>query len=176
MRWVTLHLAVLGVTLILSGCRNGTDVSQDSPPVPALDTAAAESAATELGQLVYVPVYSHIYYRNAQRQMNLTATLSIRNADLRHSIHIRRVDYYDSEGAIVRSYIDSPVTIAALASRAFVVEENDTRGGVGANFIVEWESPDPVQVPIIQAVMITTASTQGISFVTEGYPITQMDP
>jgi len=38
----------------------------------------------------------------------------------------------------------------------------------GANFIVRWESPNKVSIPVIQAVMIGTASTQGISFVCDG--------
>jgi len=35
---------------------------------------------------------------------------------------------------------------------------------VGANFIVRWHADTPVPPPVVETVMITTASTQGISF------------
>jgi hypothetical protein len=35
---------------------------------------------------------------------------------------------------------------------------------VGANFIVRWHADEPVHPPIVETVMITTESTQGISF------------
>ena len=159
---------LLGAVLLAAlctGCRNDAD-----PSPPGRDTLTVPTGTLSAsGRLVYVPVYSHIYYRNAQRQMNLTATLSIRNVDMERPVEIHRVDYYDSEGLLVRKYVDEPVTIGPLSSRAYVVEEDDTHGGVGANFIVEWDGE--TSRPVIQAVMITTASTQGISFVTDGIPI-----
>ncbi|MGH2414466.1 MAG: DUF3124 domain-containing protein, partial [Microcystaceae cyanobacterium] len=35
-----------------------------------------------MGQTIYVPIYSHIYFENSQKTFDLTATLSIRNTDL----------------------------------------------------------------------------------------------
>lgn len=168
MRTSTVFIAFTIVVLIACG---ETDVRPNGSASVDTTATASRPYGSEPSRLVYVPVYSHIYHRSARRQMNLTATLSIRNADLHRSFTVRRVDYYDSEGALVRRYVESPITVGPLSSRAFVVEEEDTRGGVGANFIIEWLSEEPVATPVIQAVMITTASTQGISFVTDGYPI-----
>lgn len=120
------------------------------------------------GQTIYVPVYSHIYQLNQQKTFNLTATLSFRNADLNRTLMLTKVLYYDSEGNIVKDYLNEPRTIHPLASTSFVVEENDLRGGVGANFIVAWESEEPVFPPIVEAVMISTSQQQGISFVSVG--------
>ena len=55
-----------------------------------------------------------------------------------------------------------------MASTDFVVAEDDMSGGVGANFIVEWSAGIEVTVPVVEAVMISTASQQGISFVSQG--------
>jgi hypothetical protein len=41
-------------------------------------------------------------------------------------------------------------------------------GGVGANFIVEWIAEKEVSEPVVEAVMISAASNQGISFVSPG--------
>ena len=45
--------------------------------------------------------------------------------------------------------------LASLASTYFVVEGRDTRGGVGANFIVKWRSDERVNQPVVEAVMLT---------------------
>lgn len=117
---------------------------------------------------VYVPVYSHIYTQDGSREFNLTATLSIRNTDRAAALVVTAVRYYDSAGQLVREYVAAPLRLGPLASVPFVVEERDLTGGVGANFVVEWGAEQPVSAPIIEAVMISTASQQGISFVSRG--------
>ncbi len=44
----------------------------------------------------------------------------------------------------------------------------DRRGGSGAKFIVEWVAQTSVSEPIVEAIMISTAFQQGISFVSPG--------
>lgn len=132
------------------------------------DYADFNRLLTSTGQTIYVPVYSHIYQLNQQKTFNLTATLSFRNADLNRSLTLTKVLYYDSQGNIVKNYLEEPMAISSLASTSFVVEENDLRGGVGANFIVEWKSEAPVFPPVVEAVMISTSQQQGISFVSVG--------
>ena len=97
--------------------------------------------------------------------MNLSATLSIRNTDLTHSIIITSVQYYDTDGQLVRKDVESPVELKPLASTDFFIAADDTSGGSGANFIVEWVAEKKVYEPVIEAVMIGTSSQQGISFV-----------
>ena len=116
------------------------------------------------GQVLYVPVYSHIFYRGANREFSLAVTLSIRNTSPSRSIQIRKVDYFNSEGTLLKSYLDQPRNLGPLASTYVVIEEEDQSGGVGANFIVEWEGNHPTSPPLVESVMISTASTQGISF------------
>ena len=68
------------------------------------------------GQTVYVPVYSHVFHTDKERPFDLTATLSIRSADFAHPIKIVSVDYYDSNGKRLKSYLDKPVKLAPMAS------------------------------------------------------------
>lgn len=123
------------------------------------------------GQLVYVPVYSHVYQGPKNRPYNLSALLSIRNVDSRSSISVTSVKYYNDHGDMKKSYFTKPVVIPPMATKEVYIPERDISGGSGANFTVKWEAPMDVSVPIIQAVMIGTASTQGISFVCDGVAI-----
>jgi hypothetical protein len=144
-----------------------------APPPSHLDSLAeASSSAPERemstrlvrSQTLYVPAYSHIYIRDAQQTMNLATTLSIRNASPHSSIVLSTLEYYDSDGERVRAYLDTARRLPPMASTYVVVEQDDLRGGVGANFIVRWHADEPVHPPIVETVMITTESTQGISF------------
>ena len=44
------------------------------------------------------------------------------------------------------------------------IKASDRSGGISAGFITEWESDHLCVPPMVEAVMISTASTQGISF------------
>jgi hypothetical protein len=127
-----------------------------------------ENIDIAVNQTIYVPIYSHIYYDGGRRILNLAATLSIRNTDLSEPIIITSLRYYDSDGQIVKQYLEQPIQLDALVSREFFVARTDTRGGMGANFIVEWIAEQKVSEPIIEAVMIGTESGQGISFISTG--------
>ena len=135
--------------------------------------AAAEVLGRWLGQTVYVPVYSHIFAddRYRDRPFLLTATLSVRNTDPERPFTLQRVDYYDSEGALLQRYMEAPITLAPLASTHYIVPESEAKGGAGAKFLIEWQAPAAVSEPIIEAVMIGTKLQQGISFISTGRAI-----
>lgn len=134
------------------------------------ETAAVNEIAEDqvMGQTIYVPTYSHIYTRDKNRVINLAVTLSIRNTDAQSPILVTSAKYYDTRGAVVRDYIAKPVRLGPMASTDFVVADGDTSGGSGANFIVEWSSAAVVSDPVVEAVMISTAQQQGISFISTG--------
>lgn len=123
------------------------------------------------GQLLYVPVYSHIYIGNRERPFNLAVTLSIRNTDPGASLRLTMVDYYDTEGRLIRHYLESPVELNPLGSIRYVVAEKDVEGGSGANFLVRWEAASAINVPVVETVMIGAQSGQGISFTSEAREI-----
>ena len=142
--------------------------------VLAMDRPAAQAApeaAFSKGQLVYVPVYSHVYHGDREMKIFLTDILSIRNTDPAQPITITKADYYDSEGKLVKSYVTTPVTLKPMASTRYIVKESDAGGGSGANFLVQWQAEAEVNEPLMEGVMIGTAGQQGISFTSRGKAI-----
>lgn len=133
----------------------------------------ADEVKVELskGQRIYVPAYSHIYSGNKERPFLLTVTLSIRNIDPTSIINVTLVDYYETQGKLLKSYIDSPIILKPLESLRYVIPERDKSGGSGANFIVEWHSEKLINRPIIESIMIGAQSQQGISFTSRGREI-----
>jgi hypothetical protein len=136
----------------------------------ATGSCIAEPINLSEGQTVYVPVYSHIYVGRGH-PFELAISLSVRNTDPAHPITIVSVSYNDSNGNLIRSYLESPIQLNHLASKDFFVSEMDTTGGFGASFVVKWKSAIKVNEPIIEGVMAGTKSGQGISFVTRGKEI-----
>jgi len=134
-------------------------------------TNATDFTAKTTGQTVYVPAYSHIYHGNKEAQLLLSVTLSIRNIDPENSIAISVVDYYETQGKLLKHFIHAPVTLGPLGSERYVIPQNDSSGGSGANFIVIWQAKAPTNPPIIETIMIGTQSQLGISFTSRGQVI-----
>jgi hypothetical protein len=123
------------------------------------------------GQTIYVPAYSHIYYGDTEQPFYLTVTLSIRNTDPDLPITIDSVEYYDTDGKLIKRYTENAVKLGAMASTRYVVKESDKTGGSGANFIVRWKSDAKVTEPITESIMISTQTQQGVSFTSRGQAI-----
>jgi len=129
---------------------------------------ANSEASLSSGQMLYVPAYSHIYSGNREMPFNLAVTISIRNINPAHAIQITAVDYYETQGKLIKEYLEAPVKLKPLESMRYVIPEKDKSGGSGANFIVEWKADLPVNPPIVESIMISTQAQQGISFTSRG--------
>lgn len=116
------------------------------------------------GQLLYVPVYSEVPYGDKAFTLNLTATLSVRNPDLKNPINLKRIDYYSASGTLVRSYLKQATLLKPMASTEFIVRESDRSGGISASFLIEWESDIPSTPPFVEAIMVNSTYNQGIAF------------
>ncbi len=125
-------------------------------------------AEMSTGQTLYVPCSSHTYHGPKTRQVDLTVTLVVRNADTRTAITLNSVDYYGTNGKLLRRYLARPTVIEPLSAQEFMVEQNDTVGGAGASFLVRWRAAKAVNKPVAEAVMIGSSSGLGISFVSHG--------
>lgn len=134
---------------------------------------ADSKALLSNGQTLYVPVYSHIYTGNKEKPFLLTVTLSIRNIDPINKMEIAAVDYYETQGNLLKKFIEKPKIIKPLESLRYVIPETDKSGGSGANFIVQWKSDKIVNPPIVESIMIGTQGSQGISFTSRGRVIIQ---
>ena len=147
-------------------------LTQLSPTFPNTEPSVSPDLKNATGQTIYVPAYSHVYYGNGKEYL-LATTLSIRNTSINDSILVTSVRYYDSKGKLVKKYSQKNLQIPPMATAEFLVEEQDKSGGSGANFIVEWTAQKNVTEPVVEAVMISTASQQGISFISPGRVIEQ---
>ena len=136
-----------------------------------LSPTAIEAQELSKGQLLYVPIYSHIYYGDREKAFLLTGTLSVRNTDPLLPITLLKVDYYDTDGKLIRKHLSKPIKLGPLGSTRFIVKASDTSGGSGANFLVLWKSDTEVNIPILEGVMIGAAGQQGISFTSRGQAI-----
>lgn len=130
-------------------------------------------AVTKLQDTVYVPIYSDIYDKTVSSKSLLTATLSVRNTSIRDSIYVYGVDYYNTEGVLVRNYLEQILLLEPLQTAEFIVEESDNSGGTGANFLVEWGANQANLKPIFQGVMVLKSGQHALSFVTNGISISE---
>lgn len=135
-----------------------------------LDRRVNEATVDSLMREVYVPIYSDIYNQTRDSRTLLTATLSIRNTSIRDSLFISKIDYYNTEGSLVRSYLEQPIYLRPMESIDYVIEQQDKAGGSGANFIIDWYSKKPLN-PLFQAVMVGGLGAQAFSFTTEGIDV-----
>ena len=138
---------------------------------PVLENMLADSNSIHItnAQTVYVPIYSHIYSSGGSPQL-LEATLSIRNSDPDKSITLISANYYNSHGKKLQNYLTGQLVLGPLQSTEILIKKQDSRGGSGANFIVEWRSDKPVYEPVIEAIMIGNEKN-GISFKSYGRPL-----
>lgn len=137
----------------------------------ALPLHAGDRSGLSSGQTVYVPAYSHIYSGDREKPFLLTVTLSLRNIDPRHEVKITRIEYYETQGRLLKKLLDKPVTLKPLESTRYVIPQKDKSGGSGANFIVAWQSEKAMNPPIIESVMIGAQNQQGVSFTSRGQVI-----
>ncbi len=133
-----------------------------------INLAAAENIMLSKGQTIYVPAYSHIYSGARETPFSLTITLSIRNIDPKQQISITAVDFYETQGRLVKKYLKKPYLLKPLESIRYVIAKKEDAGGSGANFIVEWNSKKCTNPPIVESIMIGTQSQQGVSFTSRG--------
>ena len=117
---------------------------------------------------VYVPAYASIRLGSGKGKVDLASTLSIHNTSQQGALVVIRADYFDTSGNLIHRYIAEPIAVRPLGTVEAFVPVEDTRGGTGANFVVEWAAEGPLAEPIIEAVMMGSQGTQGYSFTSRG--------
>ena len=137
---------------------------------------AADEPALVSGQTLYLPVYSHVYHgdpgRDGKPAQTLVSThISVRNTDPQTPIRLVSARYHDTRGKLVRSYLNAPVTIPALATHEMFVPRTDTAGGSGANFVIVWTAETAANPPIVEALHADIREARTLMFSTTGQPI-----
>jgi hypothetical protein len=133
--------------------------------LPVLAHAETDQGLSS-GETLYVPVYSNVYSGPKATPFQLAAMLSIHNVDPKYPITILKVDYHDSTGKFIESYLKKPVSLRPFSHTFYYLKEYDTRGGPGANFIVKWRAEKKVNQPVVEAIMY--GARAGISFTSPG--------
>jgi Protein of unknown function (DUF3124) len=138
-----------------------------------LKALASPVPADFVHRRVYVSVYSSIYLglESEPLMVNLAATVSVRNVSDTHPLILTHARYYDSAGKAVRDYVTDPGELGPMATVEYVVKRDDTAGGPGANFVIEWAGPKDMDEPIVEAVMIGQSGHAGFSFISLGKTI-----
>ena len=165
------HLPALLAAFLLAGCsREAPDPKMLGSASLRLKPISTPLAAPLVRRTVYVPIYSSIYWGvdANEKPVNLAATVSVRNVSSRYPLVLESVRYYDSAGKQVREYISAPSELGSLATVEFVIQQRDTIGGPGANFLVRWAGNPQMDEPLIEAVMVGQIGNAGISFTSSG--------
>lgn len=160
-------LSLLCVMVLVSSCedQNGTsEPHQENFQKRTVDLTS--KPMLEVGKS-YLSVYSQIYSHSEHKTHNLTVTASIRNINFKDTIYITKAEYFDTHANPIHTYFSKPVYIAPLETIEIVIDENDLKGGTGANFIFDWKIKPNSTEPFFEGVMISTYS-KGLSFTTQG--------
>ena len=161
---------LLFLVFLISACDAQKQNAQQIPSATEFNPLTSTTIRSLQGQQVYVPVYKNLYL-SEKGHVPLTTVLSIRNTSLTESIIIAKVDYYDTNGKLLKSFLNGPFSLSKMASKDFVISSDDLTGGTGANFVVKWDSEKKISTPIIEALMYGTNGTHSYSFTSRGQEI-----
>ena len=164
-----LYLLIVLSMIISCGIPN-PNVNKKGEDVIESHLAYTDKSEQTYQDTVYIPIYSDIYSESRLKSTLLTATLSIRSTSLTDTTYINKIDYYDTKGALVKSFIDRTLVLEPMQSIDYVIDRDDNTGGVGANFLVYWGAEKDTY-PLFQAVMIGRSGQHGMAFMTEGISI-----
>lgn len=161
------YLTTLFLAAFVLSCSDKVETTEFEPP----DWSAryhniANNDSLEHGKS-YLSIYSQIYTLDGGRKSNLTAMTSLRNTSMNDTIYISKVDYYDTDGTLIRHYLKKTIFLGPLETVDLVIEEMDEEGGTGSNFIFEWKKPKNCPEPLFEGIMSSTVGQQGLSFTTQ---------
>ncbi len=138
----------------------------DSPQFLPVDIAAKKFASS--GRF-FVPIYSDLAMGDGRHSLGVT--LSINNTDLDRPVVVSSVRFYDRTGAMRREFLEKAHSLSPMASVEFLLDGATViEGGKpsASGFVVEWEAEDPVNEPVVEAVMAQWAGTYAYAFVSHG--------
>ena len=163
---------VLIVIFALSSCETEKEIHIHFDDSDTYYIEESELPDLEFHQDVYVPAYSNLYYETDVRKTYFTVILSLRNISFTDSIYFDRIQYYDSEGKLLRNFGEKVLVLRPMESIEYIIESPDKQGGPGANFVVSYSGKANLKnKPFIEAVMLGTISNYGFSFSSPGIEI-----
>ncbi len=157
---------------IFSSCQHDREIHLHFDDLDALMINKADLPNLEVHKNVYVPAYSNLYYETGIQKTYFTVTLSLRNISFVDSVYFERIEFYDSEGKLIRSFIDNVLILRPMESIEYIIESPDKKGGAGANFIVSYYARANIKnLPYIETIMLGNVSNYGFGFSSPGIEI-----
>lgn len=177
-RMIRALFLMFAVLLPMTGCgqlQPGREKTSEADRGFTIDRKVDEMPAGPLpvlrkshGQTVYVPVYSNLSEgltpSGSEIIIPLMTNVSVRNVDSAYALTITASRYYDTAGKVLGEYLSEPRTLGPLETLTLVVKQTDLAGGVGANFLISWESDEEITTPIIEAIVAGGQGTRGYAF------------
>jgi hypothetical protein len=117
-------------------------------------------------------IYSNLPHLE-KKNYALSAILAIHNTDLKNKIKIIKVDYLNTDGRLVKTFLSSDKHVNPLATEIFTIPKKD-QSGTGANFLVEWMADQPVNEPLVESIMKDLSGNLGLSFLSQGRVIREI--
>ncbi|MEN6466154.1 MAG: DUF3124 domain-containing protein [Syntrophaceae bacterium] len=166
--WIRLVFVIL-LCVPLTACGNQKSGPADAKPQPFNPetlTVPDQGGKKIRGQVLYMPIYSNIPM-DKKNKYDVSAFLAVHNTDLKYRIKIKRIDYFDTEGRIVKNFITADQQLDPVATKIFTIPKED-QSGTGANFLIEWIADQPVNEPLIESIMTDLTGTKGLAFISPG--------
>jgi len=163
-------ILILLLLVAFMSCKNQESRMENSTPPNSFNPETLkipDAGVRKLrGQVLYMPVYSNIPFLE-KKLYDISAFLAIHNTDLEKQIKVTKVDFFNTDGKLIKSFVSSPQQINPLATMIFSVPQKD-QSGTGANFLVEWMADQPVNEPLIESIMKDLSGNKGLAFLSYG--------
>lgn len=158
------------ISLSLFSCKEKQEISSINP-VNWEKRFAKITENTSISGTTHLSVYSQVYSYTEHKKHGLTVTVSLRNTDRQDTVFIKKADFYNTHGTLIRSYFKHAIYLAPMETVEIVIDETDQEGGTGGNFMFDWATKPTSNEPLFEAVMISTSGQQGLSFSTIGVKV-----
>ena len=147
-----------------------------SPKVPIEETfrdslAPLPAEPIAVSGAYYVPAYSSVSMSEGRLRADFSVTLSVHNASETQLLVVRRIAYFDTAGALVENYLKAPVALKPFSTIEVFVPASDSRGGTGANFVVDWAATGEIAEPVVEALMMGSLANRHYAFISQGRPM-----
>ena len=164
-------IAILASMILVSSCQEKKfQLTYQHDDILYLE--ADQLPGLEIHQDIYVPAYSDIYYETETKKTFLTVILSLRNTSFQDTLYFDRIEYYDSNGKLLRKYITKVLMLRPLESMEYIVRADEKKGGPGANFIVSYMAKANCKnPPLVETVMMGNLDNYRFAFTSRGVEI-----
>ena len=171
------HIRIAGLSAVALACVLALPMPSAQAQTGAIEQnftnslTALPTEALAVSGAFYVPVYSSVSMSQGKLRADFSVTLSVHNASETRPLVLKRIAYFDTSGKIVENCIKSPIALKPFSTIEVFVATTDTRGGTGANFVVDWAAAGEIAEPAVEALMVGGVGSGDYAFISQGRPI-----